>query len=508
MELVSLCGRNSSVYQVAVVSDLANDLPAALKGDPLYSGSGDESMALFFGSIDPDPVFCEGNGINAFPKKEVCRASKVVPSSSDGAKIADSVSAHGIADADAISVASADCFADAFASDTEGCFVGLVRSEMDIRNNSSYFGHVGVGMEFPPIPTGSGLGYVSSEILAHDSRVASSTNTDAISDVDGILMSPEVLSRSRIGDLTMPTKSPGDLLRLATKSPEVLATPKTTTGESGLFSHGSAGDLSVPSGGYWEMGKVFGYGNTANADATIDVAVNTYSSVYASRVRRNMKSGSRHRHSDCPCSPEYGIWLLMALEIVNGFGKRFPHLHVLVDFESAACSDRARSDPVVQFFDIKNSSPVVLCEGKSMCDLRAVSATTGYDIIAAADLHCLVSGSGKGTLITNSCGFGSHVVRRVCFGFPMDGGQDLHEHIGRCAAGKGVVVGVNREVGSDVDAQAMPKTKTAGGIGLPNFKVARNMELVPSLETLTMKKIQMRWFSVSEMFATGGCFFL
>ena len=62
--------------------------------------------------------------------------------------------------------------------------------------------------------------------------------------------------------------------------------------------------------------------------------------------------------------------------------------------------------------------------------------------------------------------------------------------------------------GSDVDAQAMPKTKTAGGIGLPNFKVARNVELVPSLEPLTMKKIQMRWFSVSEMFATGGCFFL
>ena len=337
-ELVSLCGRNSSVYQVvlAVVSDLANDLPTALKGDPLYSGSGDESLALIFGSIDPDPVLCEGNGIHAFPKKEVCRASKVVPSSSDGAKIADSVSAHGIADADAISIASVDCFVDAFASDTQGCFAGLVRSEMDVRNNLTRFGHVGVGMEFPPIPTGSSLGYVSSEVPAHDSRVASSTNTDAKSNVDGILMSPEVLSRSRIGDLTMPTKSPGDLLRLATKSPDVLATPKTTTGESGLISHGSADELSVPSGGYWEMGKVFGYGNIANADATIDAAVNAYSSVYAfgfnTCVRRNMESGCRHHHSDCSCSPEYGIWLLMALEIVNGFGKRFPHLLVGLHF--------------------------------------------------------------------------------------------------------------------------------------------------------------------------------
>ena len=177
-----------------------------------------------------------------------------------------------------------------------------------------------------------------------------------------------------------------------TKSPDVLATPKTTTGESGLISHGSAGEWSVPSGGYWEMGKVFGNGNNANAKATIDAAVNTYSSGYASRVRRNMESSSQHRHSECLCSPEYGIWLLTALEIINGFGKRFPHLHVLVDFESAACSDRARSDPVVQFFDISNSSPVVLCEVKSMCALRAVSATTGDDIIAAADLPCLVSG--------------------------------------------------------------------------------------------------------------------
>ena len=299
-ELVSLVGRNSSVYQVvlAVVSDLANNLPAALKGDPLYSGSGDESLALIFGSIAPYPVLCEGNGINAFPKKEVCRASKVVPSSSDRAKIKDSVSAHGIAIADAISIASADCFTEAFALDTQGCFAGLVRYEMGVRNNSSRLGHVGVGMEFPPIPTGSGSGYVSSEVPAHDSRVASTTNTDAISDVDGKAdsnVAGGVLTMLRIGDLTMTTKSPGDLLRLATKSPNIFTMPKTTTGASGLISHGSDDELSAPSGGYWEMGKVFGYGNTANADATIDAAVNAYSTVHAfgfnTRVRRNMESG-------------------------------------------------------------------------------------------------------------------------------------------------------------------------------------------------------------------------
>ena len=188
-ELVSLCERNSSVFSqvvLAIETDLVIDLPAALKGDPLYLGSGDESMPLFFGSIDPDPVLCERNDINAFPKKEVCRASKVVPFSSDEAKIADSISAYGNAVADAILVAAADGLAGALASDPQGClFSGLVSSEMGDRKNSSRLGHVGVGVEFPPIPSGFGSGYVSSEVPAHESGVASITTTDAISDVDG-----------------------------------------------------------------------------------------------------------------------------------------------------------------------------------------------------------------------------------------------------------------------------------------------------------------------------------
>ena len=40
------------------------DLPVALKGDPLYLGSGDESLPLSLGSIYPDPFLCEGKGIN------------------------------------------------------------------------------------------------------------------------------------------------------------------------------------------------------------------------------------------------------------------------------------------------------------------------------------------------------------------------------------------------------------------------------------------------------------
>ena len=114
-----------------------------------------------------------------------------------------------------------------------------------------------------------------------------------------------------------------------------------------------------------------------------------------------------------------------------------------MDDESAACSDSARSDPIVPVFDKTNSSPVPLCEGKGIdgaCALRVVNATTDDDIIADADLRCLVSG--KGTLITNSCGFGSHVVRRACFGFPMDGDHVLNGQIGRCAVGRGAVVGV------------------------------------------------------------------
>ena len=50
-ELVSFYERNSSVFsQVVLVAgaDLAIDLQAALKGDPLYSGSGDDSLALVF----------------------------------------------------------------------------------------------------------------------------------------------------------------------------------------------------------------------------------------------------------------------------------------------------------------------------------------------------------------------------------------------------------------------------------------------------------------------------
>ena len=66
-ELVSFYERNSSVFsQVVLVAgaDRAIDLPAALKGDPLYSGSGDESLALVSGSVVPDPVICKGKSIN------------------------------------------------------------------------------------------------------------------------------------------------------------------------------------------------------------------------------------------------------------------------------------------------------------------------------------------------------------------------------------------------------------------------------------------------------------
>ena len=66
-ELVSFYERNSSIFsQVVLVAgvDLAIDLPVALKGDPLYSSSGDVSLALVFGSVVPDPVLCKGKGIN------------------------------------------------------------------------------------------------------------------------------------------------------------------------------------------------------------------------------------------------------------------------------------------------------------------------------------------------------------------------------------------------------------------------------------------------------------
>ena len=66
-ELVSFYERNYSVFsQVVLVAgaDLAIDLPAALKGDTLYSSSGDVSLALVFGSVVPDPVLCKGKGIN------------------------------------------------------------------------------------------------------------------------------------------------------------------------------------------------------------------------------------------------------------------------------------------------------------------------------------------------------------------------------------------------------------------------------------------------------------
>ena len=54
--------------------------------------------------------------------------------------------------------------------------------------------------------------------------------------------------------------------------------------------------------------------------------------------------------------------------------------------------------------------------------------------------------------------------------------------------------------GSHVDVQATSKTKTAGGIGLT--------ELVPSPKPSTLKKVQLNWFSVSDLSATRGCFFL
>ena len=44
----------------AVEADLVIDLPVDLKGDPLYLGSGDESLPLSLGSIYPVPTLCEG----------------------------------------------------------------------------------------------------------------------------------------------------------------------------------------------------------------------------------------------------------------------------------------------------------------------------------------------------------------------------------------------------------------------------------------------------------------
>ena len=49
------------------------------------------------------------------------------------------------------------------ASDIQGYglpYADVVRCEMDDRENSSRFGHVGMGKELPPIPSGSGSGYV------------------------------------------------------------------------------------------------------------------------------------------------------------------------------------------------------------------------------------------------------------------------------------------------------------------------------------------------------------
>ena len=131
----------------------------------------------------------------ALPKKEVCRASKVVYASSAGAKIVDAVAVVGTTDADADSDAVADCFARALPSDPQGavllCSVPF-RSEMGDRKSSSRLAHGGVRMEFPLIFSGScssyvkaGLGMNSEVVLpAHASRVANATTADAISAVE------------------------------------------------------------------------------------------------------------------------------------------------------------------------------------------------------------------------------------------------------------------------------------------------------------------------------------
>ena len=67
-ELASFYERNSSVFSqvvLAVGADLGIDLPAVLKGDSLYLGSGDDPiLPLVYGSVVPDPILCKGKGIN------------------------------------------------------------------------------------------------------------------------------------------------------------------------------------------------------------------------------------------------------------------------------------------------------------------------------------------------------------------------------------------------------------------------------------------------------------
>ena len=209
--------------------------------------------------------------------------------------------------------------------------------EMGFRKNSSRL--VGVGMEFPPISTGSGSGYVSREGPAHDSEVTSTTNTGAISDVDG-----RADSNVAGGDLTIPTKSPG------AQPPDRFT---TTTGVSGLISHGSDDELAAPSCGYWEMGKVSGDGNTASADATIDWVQCTCSgNSTIDWVRRNT------------------VWLLMTMEVVNGYGKR---------------SDRRQGSPVRgKLLAMGTSAPPILAMASS---LVPDSMFMSMPAPAALDLH-------------------------------------------------------------------------------------------------------------------------
>ena len=85
---------------------------------------------------------------------------------SDGAEVVVSVATIGIADADVIYVVAAACVAGALATDLQiygqpySDVVRFVMEDREDRENSSRFGLVGMGKQLPPIPSGSGSGYV------------------------------------------------------------------------------------------------------------------------------------------------------------------------------------------------------------------------------------------------------------------------------------------------------------------------------------------------------------
>ena len=121
-------------------------------------------------------------------------------------------------------------------------------------------------------------GFAAIRILGHNAQIVMPRTWVKVGEISKILGPDpcDVLStRSHKDDLTMPTtKSPGDLMRLMTESPDDLTLP--ATGASGLISHESGKDvdaptkkicrrsarkdngLPAPSGVYLEMDKFLG----------------------------------------------------------------------------------------------------------------------------------------------------------------------------------------------------------------------------------------------------------